>query len=362
MSGGTMTLNQSIFVGAFDNNPAMGTTGIYNQTGGEVTAGSVLVAFETGTFGTVNLNGGILRTGSIFLRRQLENDGFIHGGTGTLTFDGGTVIATGSGDFIYNFPAVNVAAGGATFDTNGQEINIVPPVAGAGGITKKGVGILNFPVQTDYSGDTVIEQGYFRLNAAGGLDPASTVTINAATGGLLELAYTGTDTVSQLIVDGTPVAAGTYGGPEADGTFTVVPYILGTGKLIVTGTGTPVAGYSTWSSDPANGLAENQRGQTVDADNDGFSNLLEYFLGGNPSQPSTTIAPVLTRNGTDLTVAFNRAALSAADTTAVVQYSTDLVTWSAGTPVSGSGALSVTIPGANAANGKLFARIKVSQP
>jgi autotransporter-associated beta strand protein len=367
MSGGTMTLNDSIFVGAFDENPPKGTSGVYNQTGGDVTTGSVLVAFETGTTGSVFLGGGTLRTGSIFVRSGLDgNPAILHGGTGTLTFDGGTAVDTNinGGDFIYNFPNVTVNAGGATIDTNGitNNVNVLPPVVGVGGFTKKGDGLLDLVGANSYTGNTAVQQGTLKHNFANSLATASTVTM-PSTGATLQLNYTGSNTVSQLIVDGTPVVAGTYGtnNPTAAGTIGV-PYITGTGTLIVTNGSAPVAGYSTWASDPANGLAAGQRAQTFDADNDGFSNLLEYFLGGNPSQSSTAIAPVLTRVGNDIQISFNRASISAADTTAVVQWSTDLTTWSAGDPVVGSGAINMTILGSHAANGKLFARVKVSQP
>ncbi|RYD33879.1 MAG: hypothetical protein EOP87_10200 [Verrucomicrobiaceae bacterium] len=352
MSGGTMTVNDDIFVGAFDDEVPKGTTGVYNQTGGAVVANRLWIAFNAGTSGSVFLGGGTLKTQRIFVEPGR--------GTGTVTFDGGTLIANGGGNIIHGMPVVTVNAGGATIDSNTFAAEIQPPMVGPGGLTKIGPQSVSLTALSDYEGDTVITEGQLILNHAGGLNPTSSVKI-PSTGANLVLNYTGQDKVSKLIVDGVAVAPGLYGSATAPGVaHTIVPYLSGTGLLKVE----PVAGYDTWASNPANGLAVGERAPTFDADNDGFNNLMEYFLGGNPKVAATSIAPQLVVSGGNMQVTFNRSVESASDTTAVLQWSTNLASWPAGNqiPVSGTGAISLSIPGTNAVGGKLFTRLKVTKP
>lgn len=352
MSGGTMTVYDDIFVGAFDDEVPKGTTGVYNQTGGAVVANRLWVAFNIGTSGTVYLGGGTLTTQRVFLEPNR--------GTGTVTFDGGTLIANGGGNIIHGFPLVTVEDGGAIINSNGMVASIEPPMVGIGGVTKIGPESVSLTALSNYEGDTVVNEGRLFLNHAGGLNPASSVKI-AAAGAQLVLNYSGQDQVSQLIVGDVPVAPGLYGSVDAPGTgHTIVSYLQGTGLLKVE----PVAGYDTWAGNPSNGLAAGERAPDFDADFDGFDNLLEYFLGGNPKVASTSIAPTLVVSGGNLQVAFNRSVDSGTDTTAVLQWSTDLANWPPANqvPVTGTGAISLSIPGSNAVGGKLFTRVKVTKP
>ncbi len=351
ISGGTMTITNDILAGCFTANTQ--ATGTINQTGGNLIVNRVRVGFDVGQIGHVNLNGGILTTNVIFKENA--------GSTATLSFNGGTIKATGGGNFIYGFPQVDILAGGMTIDTNNQGDTIVPPLFGPGGLTKKGAGFASLTALSNYEGNTVVEAGVLRLNVAGGLNPTSTVTI-PSTGANLELAYAGSDTVAGLIVDGTPMPAGTYGALPGGGGVTGVSYITGTGTLIVSPP--PAAGYTAWSEDPINNLAVGERAPTLDPDNDGFTNLTEYFLGGQPKVSSTAIAPVASLTATDINIAFNRSVASGGDTTAVIQWSTDLASWPPANQVavSGTGAINQAISRTNAVNGKLFTRLKIVKP
>lgn len=352
MSGGTMTVNDDIFVGAFDDGVPKGTTGVYNQTGGAVVANRLWLAFNIGTSGSVYLGGGTLRAQRIFVEPGR--------GTGTLTFDGGTFIANGGGNIISGMSVVTVEDGGATINSNTFATEVIPPLVGPGGFTKIGPQSVSLIAKSDYEGNTTITEGQLILNHAAGLNPTSTVTIPSA-GANLVLNYTGMDTVSKLIVDGVSLAPGLYGSAGAPGTgHTIVSYIGGTGLLKVQ----PVAGYDTWASNPSNGLAVGERDPALDPDRDGFTNLLEYFLGGNPKTSSTAIAPVVVNSGGNLQVTFNRSVDSGTDTSAVLQWSTDLANWppSNQLPVTGTGAINMSIPGTNAVGGKLFTRLKVTKP
>ncbi|RYD24190.1 MAG: hypothetical protein EOP88_01220 [Verrucomicrobiaceae bacterium] len=352
MSGGTMQVNDDIFVGAFDDEVPKGTTGAYNQTGGAVVANRLWLAFNIGTSGSVYLGGGTLKAQRIFVEPGR--------GTGTLNFDGGTFIANGGGNIISGMSVVTVEDGGATINSNTFATEVLPPLVGPGGFTKIGPQSVSLIAKSDYDGNTTVSEGQLILNHAGGLSPTSSVIIPSA-GANLVLNYTGMDTVSKLIVDGVQLAPGLYGSATAPGTgHTIVSYIGGTGLLKVQ----PVAGYDTWASNPANGLAVGERDPAMDPDRDGFNNLMEYFLGGAPKTASTAIAPVMTNTGGNLQITFNRSVDSGSDTSAVLQWSTDLANWppSNQMTVTGTGAINMSVPGTNAVGGKLFTRLKVTKP
>jgi autotransporter-associated beta strand protein len=68
---------------------------------------------------------------------------------------------------------------------------------------------------------------------------------------------------------------------------------------------------------------------TLDFENDGIQNLLEFVLGGNPTtNDSLSIGPSVSTSGTDLVMTFNRTDLSEDQPVTVkVQTSADLVNW-----------------------------------
>jgi autotransporter-associated beta strand protein len=135
--------------------------------------------------------------------------------------------------------------------------------------------------------------------------------------------------------------------------------------LTVTASGSP---YTTWAAGfpsftPTTG--------TLDFENDGIQNLLEFVLGGNPTtHDSPSILPTVSASGSDLVVTFGRTDLSESQSVTVkVQTSPDLATWTDFMTigaVSGSGytvaenaanadTIVVTIP--KAAATKKFARV-----
>lgn len=80
------------------------------------------------------------------------------------------------------------------------------------------------------------------------------------------------------------------------------------------------------------------RAADYDADGDGMANVLEYVLAGNPTINDTAILPDVTTTGSALVFSFTRNDLSENDTTQVVQYSNDLVTWT-DVPITPTGTL-----------------------
>jgi len=129
-------------------------------------------------------------------------------------------------------------------------------------------------------------------------------------------------------------------------------------------------GFSVWAASHA-GLSDS----TVlgDPDKDGIPNVLEYVLNGNPAVASAAVLPMVSQNASSFLFSFSRNVASAADTTQVLQYSTNLISWTdvSLTPPTdakvtlgvvdsaGIQAVTVTIPKQGAA---MFGRLKVVQP
>jgi kumamolisin len=115
-------------------------------------------------------------------------------------------------------------------------------------------------------------------------------------------------------------------------------------------------------------------GDLADPNGNGIPNILEYALGGNPTQagsnPSPVPATVQVSGQTYLAITFTE--ISDPSLTYTVQVSTDLVNWTSGgtlyasTPVSGGTQVTyrdtVAIPQSGAANTSRFMRVQVTGP
>ena len=131
----------------------------------------------------------------------------------------------------------------------------------------------------------------------------------------------------------------------------------GNGELYILATNTPSSGaggvvyamlpswsYSKWAAQPAQGLiAGVNDGPLDDPGNDSVPNLINYALGGAPTAYSRPILPKLTLSGANVIFSYDWSALSLASVTQVVEYSTDLISW---TPIvvtpAGGGPVAVT--------------------
>jgi hypothetical protein len=107
-------------------------------------------------------------------------------------------------------------------------------------------------------------------------------------------------------------------------------------------------------------------GPTADPDKDGFSNLMEYALALEPKSPSTSGLPEVSNNATHWLYTFTHP-IDRTDVTYVVQYSTNLTTWTtvAVGDVSqiASTASTVTIQARQAlTTANVFFRLKVATP
>ncbi len=315
---------------------------IDGRPGGAVIAGNSF-AFSTGPLQVVNA---VLKlNGNSFTFANLSGTGGIIGNFHEMA---PAVLAVGGDNS-------STAFAGAITDGGAAPLSLV----------KNGSGTLSLTGTNTYSGDTTVSKGTLSLSTPF-LDDESTVTL--ASGAIIDLATGAQDMIGKLVINGVTVPAGTYSSSHP----TYGAYFAGTGSLVIAG-----GGYSSWAT--ANGLNETNNGLGQDPDNDGISNLLEFYLNGNPLAANTGILPVLTSDATSVTLTFSRRGdAAAAAATQAVQYGSDLSGWTdvvlgaanAGPDANGvtvtivengeADTISVRIPRANAVGAKLFARLKVS--
>ena len=160
--GGTLTCSKAFEVGYGKN-----CTGVFEQTGGTITAGRLSIAnttknSPTGATGTVLLKGGTFAAQYVAFGERSNN-------SGSLTFDGGTLQLTSSHSAaIQNSSklAVKVGANGGTILlADGISSTIPANISSAlssgtdGGLTIKGTAHLTFSGTLSYSGRTSAEVG-----------------------------------------------------------------------------------------------------------------------------------------------------------------------------------------------------------
>lgn len=376
-------------------------------------------------FTRLYVNGGSFTTGqAIHFNGNSGSTGvasFVLYGNGTLKLSANIAdLVTGDSSGLVYF-----ANGGSIIDTNGFNTTLSRSVAdfpsNVGSLTKQGSGTLVLSGANSYTGATTVAAGTLEVTGslgatavtvqnnatlAGNGSIGGNVTIEAGghqalavaanTGAQVTRTITGVLDLSAVgnILDLTAAAPPAPGGPyvlvTASGGITGSPTTVNlsglSGTVAVNGNNleltvtAPVGGFATWISTPAFGLAPGQQGATADPDNDGVKNLLEYVLNGNPSVPGTSILPALAVTSTAFEFTYSRLDLSLADTTQTVQFGSDLAGWSlvpipAGPGTSTVGVATVTVtdagatdsvkvsvPKTSAVGGKLFGRLKVTQP
>lgn len=222
------------------------------------------VTTTSGT-GILNLNGGTLRMGSIAVGAAGNASYYIN-------FNGGVVKAAQSTS---NFMAASsqitakVLAGGAVFDTDGNNITIaqslISGTANDGGLTKQGAGILTLNGTNTYNGATAVKEGSLALGA-GGIISNTLILGSAGSSGTLDVSLKGPNyTQANISGNGGITSGGTV---TADGT--VAPG-FGAGALTVAGNFT-LAGTAMIQME----IAGNGGQIGVDFDNIDVSGILTY--------------------------------------------------------------------------------------
>jgi autotransporter-associated beta strand protein len=245
-----------------------------------------------------------------------------------------------------------------------QTVTITGPVTGPAAVITQGTALslytLNAP---DYSGDTSVLGGILKLGAANPSNDASTVTI-ATTDAKIELAFTGTDTVSRLFIGTTQQPAGTYGATGSGATNIDDVHFLGSGTLTVTSSPVVVSAYDSWAA--TFDLTGDDALAGSDPDHDGLDNILEYATGTSPIASGGTSGFSVSPAGEFLALTYTR--IADPSLTYTVEGSSDLTgAWSpvvvAGNPSTGADnvAGSVTITDTvSISSGKRFLRLKVT--
>ena len=169
MSGGTLTANAGLRVGGTG-------TGTLNQSGGTINAiQGINIARIAGSFGTNNLNGGTLSTFNVSSSTGIN---------AVFNFNGGTLQANFSPASAWMSGGIqaNILAGGAIIDSSNNNVTISTPLlAGSanGGLTKKGSGTLILSGTNTFTGPITNNAGTLILNNASIY--AGAVAVNAGT-------------------------------------------------------------------------------------------------------------------------------------------------------------------------------------
>ena len=178
--------------------------------------------------GTNSYSGGTTVTGGLI--------NFLAGGlgTGTITVNGAGLQWAAGNTSDVSAQLAAIGSGGATFDTNGNNVSFATTLAGSGGLTKTGGGTLTLG-GASYTGATNVNGGTLQAGAANVFASSSAVTVASGA----TLAFNGfNQTLASLAGAGSvTMGAGfmTVGGNNASTTFSGA--ISGSGGLTKNGTG-----------------------------------------------------------------------------------------------------------------------------
>jgi len=289
--------------------------GILNVSGtGTLLANSILMGLNDDTqtgnrqesAGTLNVSGSatVTTTGDITLTQRTGNSN--RTGTGSLNITGGTV--TVGGDLVEGTAVAGTGANtstvtlnGGTLDMTGRKIAVdafnaqsgtlrnvkqltnaaTSPVA----LNKTTAGMLILAGTNTYTGGTTVTEGTLSIHTNGNLANGSTVTIQP--GAILDLNFSGSDSVFELKFGAIAQANGKWGrigstvslGADfesaqitGDGLLNVVPVVLTPYDQWALSKG--LTGGPGSATDPA---------MTADPDQDGSTNLAEFAFNGNPT-------------------------------------------------------------------------------
>ncbi len=318
-------------------------------------------------------NGGTLSTNTI--ANSIVNGLTLLGGSVTGTHPpnndwGHFVIAStvfADGEAASTISAELAVPGSQTFDvSSGSSLEISGLIhnrfaAAPGAVVKAGPGTMTLSSSNGYTGNTSVLAGTLSLgNGTSNSSLADAADVLVEAGATLNLNFSGTDTVDELILGGNAMSPGTYNASNSGG------YITGSGALVVQTGPPPADSLVAWIDATWPTLSD--KTAAGDPDHDGISNLLEYVLkNGDPSVSNPIVLPTVDASGANFVFTYYRRA-GATGTTQTFEYGTDLDGWAsvaipggAGVTVTdqGDGIDKVEISVAKGANTSLFGRLRV---
>ena len=387
VSGGTLAANVSLFIA-----PTVSSLGNAQTPGRTITVqnGATLL------FGNHRVLGNGQGDLAALPRLIVEAGGTVSSSAynviGGVTLRGGTLaqnIAGASGSVGYAFGDTIVAEGGVTSLISNAStginhlganttievaadsgLTISAPLGNQsadfleapGGFTKTGPGTLTLGTGNTYTGATTLSQGKLVLTSATSLSDTAAFAVTDSASATLELNFTGTEVVSDFLVDGASPGPGTYG-PIGSGATHTYSWITGTGRISIGAlpSTTPLEDWrQTWFGTTE---ATDDAANDADPDADGVANLLEYALGGNPTEAETDLLPVATRVDGHLTLSFLR--IADGSLTYSVEASGNLADWNSVWSSSGDEnveeIVSVPDPEALSAHARRFLRLRVTE-
>ncbi|BCX46156.1 auto transporter domain-containing protein [Haloferula helveola] len=367
--GGSATLNfngGSLTANAANANFLTGLTAAYVHSGGgvisnggnNITVGQSLLAPTGGGVSAAGLSfsgGGCIDTPVV----TISGDGVgatavaVLDGSGNLT--GITITNPGIG---YTTASVSLSGGGIG---NTAAVTGTPTIVAntSGGMTLTGAGVTTMGGVNTYTGNTTVDTGSnLVLGAAGQLvfaPMADTVTNKVTGAGNAQ--FDGTfylDLSNADLTDGNTWTLEDVGSPLYSLTFSVNSslgafsesanvwtltdgpntwtFTEATGVLSLSTGG--LAGYDAWLTNyPGMTLT----GREEDNDGDGIANVLEFFLGLDPTVSDLGGLPTGTVSGGNLILVFNRSDEAEGDTVQNLQYGSDLSGWTTVAIPAGSG-------------------------
>lgn len=399
ITGGTLDLSGT---GGIYTTAAKGNANSLVITGGGVLVGDRWGWGATESLGQLNYNSGYIAVDNGTIRNVAANSTYMGGDTNSRGINigsGGLTIENATPSTTWTWVAsanTHTYADNATLTLAGAgDGSFAQTVSGNGvNLTKSGAGTWTITAPATHTGNTTVNEGTLVIAESSGLTFAPTTN-----GVSNKLTGPGTVTINgdfTLNLAGATVAHGNQWTLVDATNRTFSDSFSVTGFTEASNVWTKTDGLATWTFSEATGilkvtmpgydgwlagftaLPQDQRGPSDDFDRDGFSNLLEYVLGGSPlTADSGVIRPSATRDASgNLVFTFRRSDLSEIDTTLVVQYGSDLSGWTEAPVGASPGAgivaivedsptaefdtVTVTIPATGQA--KTFARLKVVKP
>lgn len=213
---------------AFNRSDALSFSGVISGTGSVTKLGAgTMTLTSTNTYtGATLINGGLV-----------EFSAANNFGTGNITINGGGIRwATGNTTDI-SFSLTAYGPGGATFDTNGNNVSLPTPHSGAGGITKIGAGTLTLSNANLFTGGTTVNGGTLKLITGG---PTGTIrgAVTIGSGATVETAAVDAFGFNPgAKVDSVAINGGTLNNTAAGNAGWGIAYTLNNGALLTSNGG-----------------------------------------------------------------------------------------------------------------------------